>query len=91
MDAWFAEATERFAEVMQRADPVLRQQLYDELGIAIYSTPGHDSVEVTIQPRRATGSCRRGDLNPEHTAVLRGELVLNLDRSLSRLVLVRPA
>jgi hypothetical protein len=47
-----AEATERFAEMMQRADPALRQQLDDELGIAIYHTPGHNSVEVTIHPPR---------------------------------------
>ena len=49
-----SKATERYAQVMQRADPVLRQQLYDELGIATYLTPGHDGIEVAIQPRRLT-------------------------------------
>ena len=73
-----AKATERFAQVMQRADPVLRQQLYDELGIAI-NTPGHDSVEIRSS-RGDYRSCRRGESNPEHTAVLRGELVLSSDR-----------
>ncbi len=61
--------------VLAGAEPEDKARLYAELGLELTFYAGEQLVRVEAQPVCDVW-CRRGDLNHEHTAVLRGELVL---------------
>jgi hypothetical protein len=66
------------AEILRDAPTEDKARLYNDLGIELTYNAERRLVQVEAAPIPVySGSCRRGDLNPEHTpALLRGELKL---------------
>jgi site-specific DNA recombinase len=53
--------------VLAEADPLLKREVYADLGIRMTYRPSDDVVEVSADPV-ALSACRRGDLNPHALA-----------------------
>jgi hypothetical protein len=49
--------------VLTKADPVLKREVYADLGVRMTYRPADEVVEVTADPV-GLSACRRGDLNP---------------------------
>lgn len=56
-------------QVLAEADPLLKREVYSDLGIQMTYRPADDVVEVSADPV-GLSACRRGDLNPHALGAL---------------------